>query len=65
MGQDTKHYTLLNDGTYAVSKAEWDADDEKLATDFADGVGLKVYTEGDYEAGCIYGFARGGHWYVY
>lgn len=62
---DNKHYTLLKDGSYAVSKAEWDADTEKLATNRLDGVELKIYTEGDYEAGCDYAFAQNGHWYLY
>lgn len=62
---DNKHYVLLKNGNYAVSRAEWDADSEKLATDFSDGVSLYIYTDGDYEGGCDYAFAKGGHWYLY
>ena len=68
---DQKNYVLLNDGTYVVERSEWDADTEKLAirkdsnTPFPDGSQIKVYTEGDYEAGCDYGFAVNGHWYLY
>lgn len=63
--EDNKHYIRLNEGTYALERAEWDADSEKLATEYSDGVGLKIFTEGDYEGGCDYAFACGGHWYLY
>lgn len=70
MGQDTKHYVLLKDGNLAVSQTEWDADTDKLALNpdgkkKPDGLTLYIYTDGDYEAGCDYAFARDGHWYLY
>ena len=69
MGRDTKHYTLQKDGSLTVSRAEWDADSEKLALNpdgapKPDGIELKIYTEGDYEGGCDYAFAQNGHWYL-
>lgn len=62
---DTKHYTLLKDGAYAVSRAEWEADAEKRADNFADGISLYIFTEGDYVVGCDYAFSRDKHWYLY
>lgn len=62
---DSKHYIALKNGCYALSKAEWDADTDKLATDFADGITLYVFTEGSYEGGCTYAFSQGGHWYAF
>ena len=68
--QDNKNYTLLKDGALAVSKAEWDADTNKLALNpdgqkKLDGITLYIYTDGDYENGCDYAFSRNGHWYLY
>ena len=67
---DTKHYTLLKNGSLAVERDEWDADNEKLAlgpdgSKMSDGTPLIVYTNGQYEDGCDYGFAKDGHWYLY
>ena len=69
MGQDNKHYTLLKDGSLSVSKAEWDADIEKLALNSdgqkkPNGITLYIYTEGSYEAGCDFAFSINGHWYL-
>ncbi|MBR1844283.1 MAG: hypothetical protein IJ790_00965 [Lachnospiraceae bacterium] len=66
---DSKNYILLNDGTLAVSKAEWDADSKKLALNAdgkpkPNGQTLRIYTSGDYEGGCDYAFACDGHWYL-
>lgn len=62
---DNKHYILLKDGSYAVSKTEWDADPDKKANGFTDGDTLKIYTNGDYEGGCDYAFCSNGHWYLF
>ena len=70
MGQDNKHYTILKDGSYVVERTEWEADADKLALNkdgskITDGTDLKVYTDGEYEGGCDYGFSKNGHWYLY
>ena len=62
---DSKKYILLSNGNYAVKKSEWDADSEKLASDFRDGTGLYIYSESAYEDGCDYAFSANGHWYMY
>lgn len=68
---DKKNYILLNDGSCVLERSEWEADAEKLANrgnandPFPNGTQLKIYTEGEYEAGCDYGFAVNGHWYLY
>ena len=70
MGKDNKNYTILKDGSYVVERTEWEADDDKLALNkdgskITDGTDLKVYTDGEYECGCDYGFSKNGHCYLY
>lgn len=70
---DQKHYVLLNNGNLAISKTEWDSDSDKKAGNLesngkysiADGTTLIIFTDGDYEGGCDYAFAKNGHWYMY
>lgn len=69
MGQDNKHYAISKDGTYVIERSEWEADSEKLAlysdgTKIPDGTDMKIYTAGEYEGGCDYGFSMNGHWYL-
>lgn len=66
---DNKHY-IFKDGKMFCSKAEMEADTERLAlqadgTPFEDGTECTVYKKGDYTAGSDTVFCVSGHWYDY